>query len=132
MLHAEDGAVSLINGSWAELSGYAADEVPTVAAWLERAHPARPSVSRRVGPTPQGRAGRHDDPDGGGEALTWELVSSRSGVDAAGRPLVITVATDVTERRRIEERLRDAERLNAIGALAGASPMTSTTSSRRS
>lgn len=120
MLHAEDGAVSLINGSWAELSGYAADEVPTVAAWLERAHPceAEREQARRAYAPGQGLVATTIR-TAGGEALTWELVSSRSGVDAAGRPLVITVATDVTERRRIEERLRDAERLNAIGALAG-------------
>jgi two-component system, cell cycle sensor histidine kinase and response regulator CckA len=40
-------------------------------------------------------------------------------IQIAGRPAILAEVRDITERRRLEERVRQAERLEAIGQLAG-------------
>ena len=37
LLWTEDGRIALVNRVWQELSGYPAEELPTLAAWTERA-----------------------------------------------------------------------------------------------
>ncbi|MBW4685097.1 MAG: EAL domain-containing protein [Komarekiella atlantica HA4396-MV6] len=38
MLHAEDGEVMQINRTWSELTGYSLEEIPTIAAWAQKAY----------------------------------------------------------------------------------------------
>lgn len=46
MIHAEDGQVVTINETWTEITGYALDEIPTTAAWTERAYGQRQQLVR--------------------------------------------------------------------------------------
>jgi two-component system, cell cycle sensor histidine kinase and response regulator CckA len=48
-----------------------------------------------------------------------EAVGSFERIEVAGEPCVLAITEDVTERRDLEERLRQAEKLEAIGRLAG-------------
>jgi PAS domain S-box-containing protein len=90
---------------------------------LRRVHPEdreRVSQSLRAAKTGNGRLDyefRILLPDGG---VRWLADLGRVTMDPAGRPLyLIGVCLDVTERRTMEERLRDTQRLQAIGQLAG-------------
>jgi PAS domain S-box-containing protein len=55
-----------------------------------------------------------------GERIRWLADLGRVALDPSGKPIYLTgVCMDVTERRAVEERLRDTQRLQAVGQLAG-------------
>ena len=58
---------------------------------------------------------RHQTKDG----RTIEVEITAGEVDFEGRAAALVLATDVTERRALEERLTQAEKMEAIGRLAG-------------
>lgn len=56
----------------------------------------------------------------GDDAQKWARVSATPRVDEAGRVVdVVTQIIDVTEQRRLEQRLREVRQLEALGRLAG-------------
>jgi PAS domain S-box-containing protein len=107
MVHAEDGEVLTLNAAWSQSTGYGQDELPTVSAWLERAHAGPADIPR----------GSYDlaerqnlgesiirTRDGGGR--TWQFSAAPLGRLADGRRAVITMAVDVTERVLAEQALQ--------------------------
>jgi two-component system cell cycle sensor histidine kinase/response regulator CckA len=65
--------------------------------------------------SPQRETWRHRRRDG--SLIDVEVSAGRIEFD--GHPAALVVARDVTERRRMEERLADAEKMEAVGRLAG-------------
>src|SRR5688500_4909799 len=52
-----------------------------------------------------------------GKVITVDIVSHKTTFD--GRPAVLVVAQDVTERQQLEQRLRQSQKMEAVGRLAG-------------
>jgi PAS domain S-box-containing protein len=111
MVHAEDGEVIHLSAAWLRLTGYLASEIATVAAWTKLAHGAAPQTAR----ADIERLFELDEPVEEGEytirvadgrSLVWAFRSAPIGRDGRGKRLVVSMAADLTERKRSEERMR--------------------------
>ena len=114
LMHAEDGEVLALSHAWTRLSGYSLDDIPTVGDWLERAYgPAAEQVKDRIRRSFEGGTGgteaelviRTRD----GESRIWTFTAGEPGRLPDGRLFLVTMATDVTERRQADEALHDSQ-----------------------
>ncbi len=107
MIHAEDGTVVMTNHVWTELTGYEAEEMPTISAWTELAYNEKTGdvlaridklyeIGGRV------REGEYEPVTKSGERLVWDFSSTPLGLSSEGKRLVLSIAMDVTERKRAE------------------------------
>jgi two-component system cell cycle sensor histidine kinase/response regulator CckA len=107
-----------------EITGYTMAEINQLG-WYQSVYPDPETQRRAVARMDQMRTGNNL------EAEPWEIcrkdgerrtlaISTRMLLDPEGKPRVLGVMNDVTERLRLTERLQEAQRLEAIGRLAGA------------
>ncbi|MFP3902904.1 MAG: PAS domain S-box protein [Armatimonadota bacterium] len=111
-LHAEDGEITTVNKAWTQITGYAHEDMPTVDEWVKRAYrntppSERPNIEEVY--EIRGRADRGEQTitTSSGEERIWHFTATRLGHLPDGRRLVMTMASDVTEDRQHEERIRE-------------------------
>ncbi len=112
MLHAEDGEVVALNVVWTELTDYAHEEIPTVSAWTERAYGekmdvVKSDIDRLFGLNSRVHEGEYCITARDGSILTWDFSSSPLGKLPDGRRVVLSMAIDVTDRKRAEAERED-------------------------
>ena len=110
MIHAEDGEAIMINQAWSQLTGYSREDMPTVEAWTRLCCGDEwQDMTQQVAALHQlqGSAsqGEYEFTNKYGEKLVWDFNSAPLGALQDGRSLVITIASDVTERRRMADSL---------------------------
>jgi PAS domain S-box-containing protein len=113
MIHSGDGAVVMINGEWTRRTGYSFKDVPRIDDWVEKAFGAeRASVSEKLGFLHEtGTPCTYDDlpvTTRSGEKLVWNFCSAPAGSFSDERRLFITMATDVTASKRVENDLKSS------------------------
>ncbi|MGD2067363.1 MAG: PAS domain S-box protein [Gemmatimonadota bacterium] len=120
-IHAPDGRFVDVNEAAAAMFGYTRDEIigetPAFISCTDRVDLdlAMEHVSRALAGEPRYFSwwGRRKD----GECFPMEVSLSRGRY--FGRDVVIAVTRDVTETRRMERQLRQAQKMEAVGRLAG-------------
>ncbi|MFH2125594.1 MAG: PAS domain S-box protein [Pseudomonadota bacterium] len=114
MLHAEDGQVIRVNRAWTSLSGYSSEQIKTIDDWVSLAYPGRAaqvkeSIQRLYGLEKSTREGEFSVHTAGGGRRTWEFSTAPLGRLPDGRHLVLSMAVDLTERKRAEEQTQASE-----------------------
>ena len=99
MLHDGDLVVA-VNRAWVQLTGYTADELPTVNDWKLQAYPRKGATE----PNDLWR-GERAIRTAGGVMRVWEF-SSRYVTSARYRKLIVSMAVDITDRKLAEIELR--------------------------
>ncbi|HET6148434.1 MAG TPA: response regulator [Polyangia bacterium] len=115
-----DGVVREMNQKWAEIVGVPREQLigRQVSDFIASGRHAED------GEGPDASAPPHDRRSAAVEIATATgaqllLEFSRSSIEVAGEQLVLTIGRDVTEQRQLEDRLRQAQKLEVIGQLAG-------------
>jgi two-component system CheB/CheR fusion protein len=115
LMQAEDGQILQLSRTWTDLTGYTLADMPTAEAWLTRAYgPGADDVRAHTHELFRGaRKSLNVDftirtRDGG--ERHWNFSASAPGTLGDGRRFLVGMAVDVTDRKRVEEALRDADR----------------------
>lgn len=112
MIHAEDGQVIITSRTWTTLTGYTPAEISTIADWTERAYGVRKKlvqadIDRLYGMQEKIDEGEYEITARNGRVLTWAFSSAPLGRLPDGQRTVISMAMDVTERKRAEVALAE-------------------------
>ncbi len=120
MLHTDSGEVVLINRVWTELSGFEQQDLRTVEEWIAKAyHPDRRDDARDYFRQLYGRSEWSMNYEcavlaKNGAPLIWDFRSGPLAPLPDGRRLVISMAVDVTQRKRAEQALASESSKNAL------------------
>ncbi|WP_013320180.1 EAL domain-containing protein [Gloeothece verrucosa] len=120
IIHAENGQILQINRAWSELSGYSYAEIPTIADWIQKAYGRESDNMRDYIEQLYSLDERLDEGEftiqtSTGEHRVWDFSSLALGQLSDGRRLVMSMASDVTERKNTENRLKEqADLLNLV------------------
>jgi len=114
----EGGDILFVNQAWLDLHGYARDTLPGLKAPAVYWDPAeRDSIIRHI---QSGKMVRNREivcKRGDGEAIA-ALLSAREIV-YNDQKAILSIVVDYTERKQLEEQLRQSQKMDAIGQLTG-------------
>jgi PAS domain S-box-containing protein len=119
MIHAEDGKVEVINRTWTDLTGYSIHDIPTTSDWAEKAYgikklEVKQEIDALYSIRERKQEGEYQVRTASGDILTWDFGSAPLGRLPDGRRAVISMAKDTTERKRMEQKLRESEERLAL------------------
>ena len=119
-----EGNVLFINRRFSEIFGYGLEDMPTIDAWFVRAYPD--VMVRRSMLQSWKAAGKISGPEGMEVNPVETRVVCRDGtsrqvsvMDAVITDIHLTTFNDLTERRKLEDQLLHAQKMESIGLLAG-------------
>lgn len=120
MIHAEDGEVLAISQTWTEITGYTPEEISTVAEWISNAYETDQEPAILAGIDQLYELDKRIDEGEfivnckNGEKRIWQFSSAPLGHLYDGRRSVISIAADMTERKKTENQLHlQSSALNA-------------------
>jgi two-component system cell cycle sensor histidine kinase/response regulator CckA len=116
----DDGRYLYVNQRFLESSGYRSEELigrrrADVDVWVDPQEAARFTELTKANRRVRNFEARVKTPDG---RLGYHLLSTEV-IELNGQRCLLVAADDVTERKRLEEQLQQAQKLESIGRLAG-------------
>ena len=120
MIHAEDGKVELINDEWTKVTGYSHADIPTTAAWTEKAYGdrkelVREDIEKLYGIKEKVDEGEYVITTSTGEKRNWYFSSTSLGLTPDGRRMAMSMALDITELKQAQnEAYESHEILRAV------------------
>ncbi|MEC4991702.1 MAG: PAS domain S-box protein, partial [Oscillatoria sp. PMC 1068.18] len=107
MIHAEDGKILQINRAWTKLTGYSAEEIPTIAHWTAKAYGehrevVRSQIDRLYNLHQSLDEGEYTIITATGEKRIWKFNSAPLDILPNGDRSVISMAMDVTECKQAQ------------------------------
>jgi len=114
MLRAEDGEVLKVSCKWTEITGYTIQDIPTITDWTTKAYGADKLVLQKIIKDSYNSDGSKVDGEyevmtAEGKVKIWKFNSANIGRIADGRKVAMTAAMDITDRKKIEDDLRNSE-----------------------
>ncbi|MBN1526262.1 MAG: diguanylate cyclase [Candidatus Omnitrophica bacterium] len=110
MIYSEDGKVLLLNKAWTESTGYSREDIPTVSAWAgktcgERMRPVKVDINRLYKLDERVKEGEYIVTAKDGGKRIWDMSSAPFGTLPNGKRMVLSMATDITERKEAEKKI---------------------------
>ena len=111
IMHAEDGNIIMMSAALSEITGYRLEDLPTTKAWAEKAFGADAQrMLQAIGTLYDLKTIRQEGEypiiTATGDTRIWDFQSQPLPKLPDGRRVVLSLAVDVTERRRIDKELQ--------------------------
>lgn len=118
MIFAEDGEILAISRAWLEITGYSAEQLKTLGAWMELAYGERKTPVIAMIDTLFDMSERIDEGEftincRDGSQRIWEFSSTPLGKLPDQRRIVVSIAKDMTDQKQAEANALEFERLKA-------------------
>lgn len=114
MIHDEDDNVIQLSNGWTKYSGYNLEDIPTLGDWTEKAYGSRSGYEKEyidklfeIEETVNN--GEWKVKCKNGEVRVWEFYTTPLGISGAGKKVLLSIAFDLTGKKKAEEDLRKSE-----------------------
>lgn len=120
MIHAENGEVLMLSKTWTAITGYEQKDIPTTKRWAKKAYGDKARMlaeyfEEQYGLLDVRKEGKYEVRTASGDIRIWEFQSQPLRKLPDGRRVVLSQATDITERVLIETELeRYRQHLEAL------------------
>ena len=113
MVHDEDGQVMTISEGWHYFSGYAIEDIPTLAEWTKKAYGQKATeieayVNSIFKEKETVRSGEYEINAKSGENRIWNFYDTPLGLNG-DKKIMLSMAPDVTHRIKMKEQLEESE-----------------------
>ena len=110
MIHCE-GKILQLTSAWTELTGYTLKDIPTIEEWSKKAYgenavPSKAFVESLYSIKSRVHDGEWEVKTKCGNTRIWDFSSSPIGISPEGNRIVMSMASDVTDRTEAKEALK--------------------------
>ncbi len=112
MLHAENGEVLSVNKMWSDITGFQEEDIPTLGEWMDKSLDGgeerfEEGLEKLFDQKKKKTEGIYTINSKDDEERIWELSSSRIRKLLDGRWMILSMANDITDQKKAEDKLKN-------------------------